>query len=810
MKRMLEEGKMDTAKRLGLAGFAFFMLVLFSNAGWAQPGLQLGSATGAPGETVNIPVTFTNNGSVVAFQFDVGFNTATLTAGTAAAGLVLNAHLKGSATLPSGPFRALVYPPTTPSLPKAGSGVILTLPFTIGAGAAAGDYNLTLSGVVFSDEGANSVAPGTLTSGKVTVGQPQIAVTPSDPTHSFGTVAVGGSSAPFAFSVGNTGNADLVVTGVSITGTNPGDFGQTNDCSTVAPSGSCTVSVTFHPSAPTGTKTAVLTIASNDTAHSPVEITLTGTAGQPQIAVTPSGSPHSFGAVALGGSSTPFPFSVGNTGNANLVVSGVSITGTNPGDFGQTNDCSTVAPGGSCSINVTFHPLAPAGPKTAVLTIASNDTAHGPVEITLTGTAGAGHIVARQVLWAEDFGSGIPGSWTVADAWGTGCGRLIGTPLVTPWAIVDSNCGTVSEELLYTPVFDTTGCTDLALLFASQFGHGTASVAEVWASDDYGRTWADALTMTADAGPEWKELDLSGVAGSAGGVVGFAYSQQGGFWAIDNVWLLCRPPDLAFKAPYDHSSAARTVLVGNTGTGDLHVSGVTVTGQNETDFTIKKETCTNSPVIPGGHCAVEVGFSPAAVGAKSASLVVSSDDPDAPSLAVPLAGKGVQFIVAEEEGTIGTNVVITGVGFGGTKGKVLIGGAALKVTGWQDGSIQATVSKAASPGPNKVTIARKVPKGAPLLEEEGAFIFKVPEVHFVLPDHGKAGETVKVRGKFFGVKKGKVYLDAKAGKVVTWAMDPATGESSVEFLVPSKLASGDYTLRVVTKTGEGTAPFKVE
>jgi hypothetical protein len=149
------------------------------------------------------------------------------------------------------------------------------------------------------------------------------------------------------------------------------------------------------------------------------------------------------------------------------------------------------------------------------------------------------------------------------------------------------------------------------------------------------------------------------------------------------------------------------------------------------------------------------------------------------------------------------------VGFGEKKGKVLIGGAALKVTGWQDGSIQATLSKAASPGPNKVTIAKKIPKGA-TLAEEGAFTFKGPEVHFVLPDQGKAGETVKVRGKFFGVKKGKVYVGTKAGKVVTWAMDAATGESSVEFIVPAKLAAGEYTLRVVSKAGEGTAPFTID
>ena len=45
------------------------------------------------------------------------------------------------------------------------------------------------------------------------------------------------------------------------------------------------------------------------------------------------------------------------------------ITGTNSGDFAQTNDCGNwVAPGGSCTIGVTFTPTAQ-GSRTASLSI---------------------------------------------------------------------------------------------------------------------------------------------------------------------------------------------------------------------------------------------------------------------------------------------------------------------------------------------------------------------------------------------------------------------------------------------------------
>ena len=41
------------------------------------------------------------------------------------------------------------------------------------------------------------------------------------------------------------------------------------------------------------------------------------------------------------------------------------------GDFSQTNNCTSVAVGGSCTVNVTFKPTA-AGARTGTLTVTSN------------------------------------------------------------------------------------------------------------------------------------------------------------------------------------------------------------------------------------------------------------------------------------------------------------------------------------------------------------------------------------------------------------------------------------------------------
>ena len=70
----------------------------------------------------------------------------------------------------------------------------------------------------------------------------------------------------------NTGTAAAALSAIATTG----DFAQTNTCGTsIAAGASCTVSVTFTPTA-SGTRTGSLTIASN-ASNSPATVALTGT-----------------------------------------------------------------------------------------------------------------------------------------------------------------------------------------------------------------------------------------------------------------------------------------------------------------------------------------------------------------------------------------------------------------------------------------------------------------------------------------------------------------------------------------------------
>src|SRR5207249_3349017 len=78
-----------------------------------------------------------------------------------------------------------------------------------------------------------------------------------------------------------------------------------------------------------------------------------------------------------------------NTGSAALSITSIAITGTNSGDFRQTNNCgSSLAAGSSCAINVTFTPAA-TGTRSATLTVTDN-ASNSPQTVSLTETGATG------------------------------------------------------------------------------------------------------------------------------------------------------------------------------------------------------------------------------------------------------------------------------------------------------------------------------------------------------------------------------------------------------------------------------------
>jgi hypothetical protein len=76
------------------------------------------------------------------------------------------------------------------------------------------------------------------------------------------------------------------------------------------------------------------------------------------------------------------PVTVTNTGSATLNITGVSLTGADPDDFTESDDCtgSSIAPGAACTISVAAEQL-PSGDSGAFLVITSNAVIPGIVQL---------------------------------------------------------------------------------------------------------------------------------------------------------------------------------------------------------------------------------------------------------------------------------------------------------------------------------------------------------------------------------------------------------------------------------------------
>jgi hypothetical protein len=248
---------------------------------------------------------------------------------------------------------------------NAGDSCTIALNF---APTAGGTANGTLT---IADSALNSPQTVSLTG----VGlAPQVTVSPTSLT--FGTEVENTTSPPQTVTLTNTGTASLTIHNINI-GSN---FAETNSCgSSVGAGDSCTFQVTFTPQG-MGTRTGNLNINDNATG-SPQTVSLTGTGTA--IELTPGSL--NWGPVKVGKSSSPKTVTLTNVGNSKISITSITITGSDPNDFTQTNTCgSSIGGGDNCTITVTFSPTAN-GSRSASVSVADGGGG-SPQTVALSGT----------------------------------------------------------------------------------------------------------------------------------------------------------------------------------------------------------------------------------------------------------------------------------------------------------------------------------------------------------------------------------------------------------------------------------------
>lgn len=185
---------------------------------------------------------------------------------------------------------------------------------------------------------------------------------------------VGTSSPPQSLTVTNTAASPMKISSIQ---TNV-PFAQTNDCGhSLAADSTCTIRITFKPTI-IGTSEGLLTIS--DSASSKPEVVELSGAG---TIVSLAPLQLNFGDEQVGTDSPSKPVILTNTGGTALTVTGFQMQTR---DYFETDTCKgqAIAPGASCTINITFVPQK-AGSRPGEMQI-YDDGGASPQFVRLTGT----------------------------------------------------------------------------------------------------------------------------------------------------------------------------------------------------------------------------------------------------------------------------------------------------------------------------------------------------------------------------------------------------------------------------------------
>jgi hypothetical protein len=410
---------------------------------------------------------------------------------------------------------------------------------------------------------------------------------------SFGNQLQGSSSAPQQVTLTNAGSTPLAIASTTIGGTNVFDFTETNNCGTsLASNSSCTITVTFTPQA-TGSRAGTLFITDSDPT-SPQQIPLSGTGTASAANVTPSSL--AFGNQLVSTASPAQPATLTNTGTATLNITSISVAGNGSTNFAETNNCGTsLAPSASCTINVTFTP-GNIGIYTANLSVTDN-SGSGTQIVSLSGTGIQPAVTLSKTVLA--FGSQVWGTTSQAQAV-TVTNSGTATLNFTSITITGSNPGDFAQ---------TNNC-------GTSLGVGlVCSINVTFTPTNIGsRTASVSLSDNAPNSPQTVALNGTGLTS-----------------------VSVSPKSLTFTSQLlGTTSSPKIVTVTNSG-NTLAIQSISISGTNAADFAATNNC--GSSLKSGASCSINVTFTPAAGGSRSASLYVYDADPTSPQI-VTLSGTG--------------------------------------------------------------------------------------------------------------------------------------------------------------------------
>lgn len=436
-------------------------------------------------------------------------------------------------------------------------------------------------------------------------------------TLDFGTIAVGASSTAQAVVVTNQQSSALAIQSIATSG----NYSQTNNCpASLSASQTCTVNVTFHPTL-SGVIPGVLSVAT-DASPGTQPVGLTGQ-GSGTTASSLSFSPVSlsFGDQEAGMTSAAQTVTLKNTSaTSSVTVNGILTLGAN---YASTDTCKgkMLAPGDTCTVNVTFKPSANFATVDYPGAVSVSDSSStSPEAIGLSGS-GVGPISAGPD--SVDFGH------TALNA------------TIAPQTVTLHNNDPAAENITVANGGNAFQVTNNC---AASLNPGDKCTVDV----SYGGA----------VGPHSGELTVSSSSGSflSPKVVNLAACGT-------QVGLV--PSSFNFGAVnVGSTSSTVTAILDNTlGGPNLNISGIGLAGTNAIDFTLTNNTC-GATLTAGTSCTFDLGFRPNASGIRTAVLNVTDDGVCSPQVVNLQGGSaaGPFIVTVVGQGTGAGNVTSSPAG----------------------------------------------------------------------------------------------------------------------------------------------------